>query len=37
MQVRTDDGRTGSAIYELTGGSHHRYFPIARGENLPPG
>lgn len=27
MQVRTDDGRTGTAIYELTGRRHHRYFP----------
>ncbi len=33
--VRTDDGRTGTAIYELTGAHHHRYFPVARGENLP--
>jgi hypothetical protein len=37
MLVRTHDGRTGTAIYELTGASHHRYFPIARGERLPPG
>jgi hypothetical protein len=37
MLVRTDDGRTGTAIYELTGTYHHRYFPIARAENLPPG
>lgn len=27
MQVRTDDGRTGSAIFEVTGAHHHRYFP----------
>jgi hypothetical protein len=27
MQVRTNDGRTGSAIYEITGSRHHRYFP----------
>jgi hypothetical protein len=27
MQVRTDDGRTGTAIYEVTGARHHRYFP----------
>lgn len=33
--VTTDDGRTGTAIYELTGAHHHRYFPIARAENLP--
>ena len=37
LSVRTDDGRTGTAIYELTGCSHHRYFPIARAEKLPPG
>ena len=33
--VKTDDGRTGTAIYELTGAHHHRYFPVARAENLP--
>lgn len=37
MLVHSDDGRTGTAIYELTGCHHHRYFPIARAENLPPG
>lgn len=37
MTVRTDDGRSGTAIYEITGSFHHRYFNIARGENLPPG
>jgi hypothetical protein len=37
LSVRTDDGRRGMAIYELTGCYHHRYFPIARAENLPPG
>ena len=37
MSVRTDDGRSGTAIYEVTGAHHHRYFPIARAENLPPG
>jgi hypothetical protein len=37
MTLRTDDGRAGSGIYELTGVSHHRYFPEPRGENLPPG
>jgi hypothetical protein len=26
-RVRADDGRTGTAIYELTGARHHRYFP----------
>jgi hypothetical protein len=33
--VRTDDGREGTAIYELTGAHHHRYFPVARAERLP--
>jgi hypothetical protein len=37
MVVRADDGRTGTAIYEVTGAYHHQYFPIARGERLPPG
>jgi hypothetical protein len=27
MMVRTDDGREGTAIYEVTGSHHHRYFP----------
>ncbi len=27
LTVVTDDGRTGSAIYEITGSRHHRYFP----------
>lgn len=27
MRVRTDDGRTGTAVYELTGSRHRRYFP----------
>jgi len=33
--VRADDGREGTAIYELTGAHHHRYFPIPRATNLP--
>jgi hypothetical protein len=33
--VKADDGRTGTAIYELTGAHHHRYFPVARAEGLP--
>jgi hypothetical protein len=37
MVVRTDDGRTGTAIYEVTGAHHHRYFPVARADDLPPG
>ncbi|MCZ2110441.1 MAG: hypothetical protein LC118_12875 [Dehalococcoidia bacterium] len=35
MHVRTDDGRQGTAIYEITGAHHWRYFPVARAENLP--
>jgi hypothetical protein len=27
MMVRTDDGREGTAIFEVTGSRHHRYFP----------
>jgi hypothetical protein len=33
MAVRTDDGRVGSAIFEVTGSHHHRYFP----DTTPPG
>ena len=35
-RVTTSDGQRGSAIYELTGQWHHRYFPVGRGEKLPP-
>jgi hypothetical protein len=27
MTVRTDDGRTGSAVWEVTGARHHHFFP----------
>lgn len=27
MRVRVDDGREGTAIYEITGARHHRYLP----------
>ena len=27
VRVRTGDGRSGSAIYEITGARHHKYFP----------
>jgi hypothetical protein len=27
MTVETNDGRMGTAVYELTGRHHHRYFP----------
>jgi len=36
MTVRTSDGRVGTAIYEVTGQWHHRYFPLPRGEKFPP-
>ncbi len=36
MKVRRDDGSEGTAIYEITGAHHHRYFPIARADRLPP-
>jgi hypothetical protein len=35
VTVKADDGREGTAIYELTGAHHHRYFPVPRAENLP--
>ena len=33
MRVRTVDGREGTAIFEVTGSHHHRYFP----DTTPPG
>ena len=36
MQVKTSDGVSGTAIFEITGQFHHKYFPIARGANFPP-
>jgi hypothetical protein len=27
VRVRTGDGRTGTAVYEVTGARHHRFFP----------
>ena len=35
-EVRTTDGWTGTAIYEVTGAGHHHWFPEHRGERLPP-
>jgi hypothetical protein len=35
MTVRSTDGWEGTAIYEVTGAHHHRYFPIARATGLP--
>jgi hypothetical protein len=36
MRVRADDGREGTAIYEVTGARHHRYFPDTRVEGTLP-
>jgi hypothetical protein len=37
VELTTDDGRRGNGVIEITGAFHHRYFPVARAENLPPG
>lgn len=37
LRITADDGRTGVGIYEVTGAHHHRFFPVPRGEQLPPG
>jgi len=36
MTVRADDGRVGTAIYEITGARHHRYFPETTVEGTLP-
>ena len=36
MSVRTDDGREGTAIFEVTGARHHRYFPDTEVEGMLP-
>jgi hypothetical protein len=36
MSVRTDDGRAGTAIYEVTGARHHRFFPDAVVDGVLP-
>lgn len=36
LAVRTDDGREGVAIYEITGGHHHHFFPVPRAKSFPP-
>jgi hypothetical protein len=36
MTVRADDGRTGTAIYEITGARHHRYFPDTVVDGILP-
>ena len=37
MSVRTDDGREGTAVYELTGALPHRSRPPPRADTPPPG
>ena len=37
MRVRADDGRQGTAIYEVTGARHHRYFPDTVVDGVLPG
>lgn len=37
MRVRTDDGREGTAIYEVTGARHHHFFPDTVVEGALPG
>jgi hypothetical protein len=36
MRVRTDDGREGTAIYEVTGARHHHFFPATVVEGTLP-
>ena len=36
MRVRTDDGRAGTAIYEITGARHHRYLPDTAVDGVLP-
>jgi len=36
MRVRADDGRVGTAIYEITGARHHRYLPDTITEGTLP-
>ena len=36
MKVRTDDGREGTAIYEVTGARHWKYFPDCAVEGTLP-
>ncbi|MFM9122540.1 MAG: hypothetical protein ACKOQX_06685, partial [Actinomycetota bacterium] len=36
MMVSTSDGATGTAIFEVTGQYHYKYFPVRRGAGFPP-
>jgi len=35
-EVASSDGQRGTGIVEVTGQWHHRYFPLHRGDRLPP-
>jgi hypothetical protein len=37
VTVRTDDGRQGTAIYEVTGARHHHFFPATSVAGVLPG
>jgi hypothetical protein len=37
MTVRTGDGREGTAVYEVTGARHHRWFPDTEVPGVLPG
>ena len=37
MKVRTDDGREGTAIWEITGARHHHFFPDTVVDGVLPG
>ena len=37
MRVRTDDGREGTAIFEVTGARHHHFFPDTEVSGTLPG
>lgn len=36
VRVRTGDARTGTAVYEVTGARHHRFFPATDVEGVLP-
>ena len=36
VRVRTGDGRTGTAVYEVTGARHHRFFPETDVDGVLP-
>jgi hypothetical protein len=36
MRCRTDDGRSGTAIYEVTGARHHHFFPATTVTGVLP-